>query len=134
VRCIAFVAGGFLPPALSGSVNHANIHVADWYATLCGLYGIDARDRRSAAAGGVPPIDSLDAWATILTVNATTATGRQELAIDVNGNNVRRTPGVSLTILDRENDTRAEYSAEHASSALHRAASSPTAPRVAAAR
>lgn len=100
VRCIEFVAGGFLPPALYGPVNHANIHVADWYATLCGLYGIDALDRRSAAVGGVPPIDSLDAWVTILTVNATTATGRQELAIDVNGNNVCRTPGVSLTILD----------------------------------
>ena len=32
VRVIAFVAGGYLPDAVRGSINYANIAVADWYS------------------------------------------------------------------------------------------------------
>ena len=50
VRLSAFVAGGYLPPKLIGTVNTANIHLADWYATFCALVNIDPTDKRAAAA------------------------------------------------------------------------------------
>lgn len=37
------------------------MHIADWYATLCSLAGVDPTDTW-AAASGLPPIDSLDMW------------------------------------------------------------------------
>jgi len=42
----------------------------DWYATFCGLAGVDPTDARAAAAG-LPPIDSLDIWPLISGANAT---------------------------------------------------------------
>ena len=35
--------------------------MADWYATLCGLAGVEVEDEW-AAASGLPPVDSLDLW------------------------------------------------------------------------
>eukprot|EP00913_Durusdinium_trenchii_P014136 g13268.t1 len=61
VRVPAFVSGGFVPANLRGSSNSGIIHIADWYATLCHLAGVDPQDQR-AAAGALPPIDSLNMW------------------------------------------------------------------------
>ena len=90
-RSVAFLGGGALPAGLRGSVNQAYIHACDWYATLCGLAGVDPAD----PAPGVPPIDSLDQWATILKPNATWADGpRQEMVVSYNmlGNPSLRAP------------------------------------------
>ena len=85
-RAAAFVSGGFVPASLRGGVNHAYIHAADWYATFCALAGVDPTD--TAAGKAVPPIDSIDQWATILTPNATMAQGaRQELVLAYNLDN-----------------------------------------------
>lgn len=35
---------------------------ASWYATFCGLAGLDPTDHRAAAAGDIPPIDGVDVW------------------------------------------------------------------------
>lgn len=43
-RTAAFVAGGLIPPALHGTTNDGLFHVADWYATLTRLAGVDATD------------------------------------------------------------------------------------------
>lgn len=61
VRVAAFVSGGFIPGKLRGSCNEGLLHIADWYATLCRLVGLDPRDLRAASAA-LPPIDSLDVW------------------------------------------------------------------------
>jgi len=61
IRVAAFISGGFVPSHLRGTTNNGIIHIADWYATLCGLAGVDPTDTL-AAANGLPPIDSLDMW------------------------------------------------------------------------
>jgi len=68
VRAVAFMSGGYLPTRLRGSRHHGFISVADWYATLLGLAGLDPVDSQ---AKGVPKIDSLDQWAAMLVPNAT---------------------------------------------------------------
>ena len=70
IRVPAFVSGGFLPAAVRGTRIDAMIHIADWYATLCSLAGVDPTDRW-AAASGLPPIDSLDMWPLLSGRNAT---------------------------------------------------------------
>jgi hypothetical protein len=81
-RAVSFIFGGIVPPALRGSTNHAYIHAADWYATLCGLAGVDPAD---SAVAGIPPIDSVDQWKTITTANATWEDGaRQEMVLAYN--------------------------------------------------
>lgn len=83
-RAVSFIFGGVVPPALRGTTNNAYIHAADWYATLCGLAGVDPTDS-GAVAAGVPPIDSVDQWKTILTPNATWEDGaRQEMMLAYN--------------------------------------------------
>merc|ERR1712228_1028104 len=52
---------GYIPVRFRGTSNDGMVHIADWYATLCGLAGVDPTDRW-AAASGLPPIDSLDVW------------------------------------------------------------------------
>ena len=82
-RVAAFISGGFLPPSLRGGINHGYIHAADWYATLCGLVGVDPSDN---VGDGVPPIDSIDQWSTILTPNASIHDGaRQEMMLAYGG-------------------------------------------------
>ena len=66
----AFVAGGYLPPAARGRRVAGLAHIADWYATLLGLVGVDPADSRAAAAG-LPPPDSLDVWPLIAGENST---------------------------------------------------------------
>lgn len=78
VRSISFLGGGWLPAELRGSTNHAYIHACDWYATLCAIASVDPADSHP----GVPDLDSIDQWETLLKPNATWEDGaRQELMI-----------------------------------------------------
>jgi len=61
VRVNAFISGGFVTPAVRGTVAEGLVAVEDWLATFCALAGVDPTDKRAAAAG-LPPIDSLDQW------------------------------------------------------------------------
>jgi arylsulfatase A-like enzyme len=53
---MAMVTGGFLPAELRGTKNFAQMHVADWYPTLCNLVGVDPTDTVSIM-GAPRPID-----------------------------------------------------------------------------
>ena len=67
VRVAAFVGGGWggIPAASRGSSVAAFLHVADWYATLCSLMGVDPTD--DALLNGTRyPIDGLDVWSSII--------------------------------------------------------------------
>ena len=70
VRVNAFVTGGYLPEKMRGQKTDGYIHLADWYATLCGLAGVDPTDEEAAKAK-LPPIDSLDIWPLISGQNTT---------------------------------------------------------------
>lgn len=61
IRVNAFVTGGLLPVAMRGKNMSSPVHVCDWYATFCGLAGVDAKDDHD----GVPSLDSLDQWSLI---------------------------------------------------------------------
>ena len=67
VRSISFLGGGWLPAELRGSTSHAYIHACDWYATLCAIASVDPADSHP----GVPDLDSIDQWETLLKPNAT---------------------------------------------------------------
>eukprot|EP00936_MAST-01D_sp_MAST-1D-sp1_P002924 g2924.t1 len=99
-RVAAFISGGFVPRSLRGSVNHAYVHACDWYATLCGLAGIDPQDPHPAATG-IPPIDSVDQWPTLLVRNATWEEGaRQEMVLAYNTKGDAPTPsGVNAALI-----------------------------------
>ena len=60
------VSGGFLSPGLRGTVSHGFMHVADWYATLSTLVGVDPSDVYDGH-----DVDSLDMWPLITGQNAT---------------------------------------------------------------
>ena len=75
-RVAAFVSGGYLPPAGRGRVEHGLIHVADWLATLCGLFlgeggAAFCRNDTRARAAGLPQPDSLNVWPLLIGANAT---------------------------------------------------------------
>ena len=74
VRAVAFLAGGYLPAAVRGTVHTGLIAVADWYGTLCKLVGVDATDH----VPGLPPVDSIDVWPSLLQPNANFS-GRDEV-------------------------------------------------------
>lgn len=60
VRAVAVVAGGGLR-LRPGSVVHAPIHIADWYATFGAMAGIaEPLTDASAAQHGLPAVDSID--------------------------------------------------------------------------
>ena len=61
VRVNAFVGGGALPAAVRGTQKSGIAHIADIYATVAGIAGVDPTDHRAAAAG-LPPIDALNMW------------------------------------------------------------------------
>ena len=61
IRLNAFLSGGYLPANLRGTKNEEFMHLADWYATLCAIAGVDPTDTKAAAAN-LPPIDSLNMW------------------------------------------------------------------------
>jgi arylsulfatase I/J len=70
VRVNAFVSGGYLPENMRGQKTEEYIHIADWYATLCALAGVDPTDDKAAKAK-LPPIDSLNMWPLISGQNST---------------------------------------------------------------
>jgi len=72
VRVPAFVTGGYLPAASRGKALDGFVSSPDWYATFCGLAGVDAADARAAAAG-LPPVDGVDVWPMLSGANASTA-------------------------------------------------------------
>jgi arylsulfatase I/J len=76
------VSGGLVPQAQRGTKNENKCHVADWYATFCGLAGVDPIDH-SAAAVGLPAVDSIDLWPSLTGANATAPRDVIPLAIDV---------------------------------------------------
>ena len=78
VRTNAFVSGGYLPQEMRGRKIDGYVHVADWYATLCGLAGIDAEDEMAERAG-LPQIDSIDLWP--LLSGKTTRSPREDVPI-----------------------------------------------------
>lgn len=58
---MALLNGGYLPDDRRGVVLEGYMHIADWYATFCGMLGIDASDPEAEALG-LPAIDSLNIW------------------------------------------------------------------------
>ena len=82
LRAAAFVSGGRIPPHLRGTSSDVVGHIADWYATICGLAGVDASDdsptpplpvdpadpRRDIYANGAwPGVDGVDLWPHLVT-------------------------------------------------------------------
>ena len=73
VRADAFVNGGLLPDHVRGSrlAGAASyIHLCDWYATFCGLAGVNPRDV-VAEERKLPAVDSLDMWPMLSGTNLT---------------------------------------------------------------
>ena len=81
VRVNAFVSGEFLPSTMHGQKTEGYIHLADWYATFCGLAGVDPTDQLAASVG-LPEIDSLNMWPLISGQNSTSP--RTDIAISLN--------------------------------------------------
>ena len=65
-RTAAMVSGGFLPTTLRGTTNGALMHVADWYATLCAVAGVDATDLYNGTDGKLHDIDGVNQWPAIM--------------------------------------------------------------------
>ncbi|CAK0871523.1 unnamed protein product [Prorocentrum cordatum] len=85
VRANAFVGGGYVPPAVRGKVHTGLMHIADWYATLSALVGVDPVDdsqriQNGSPGSGVPGIDGVDQWPFITSPNAS-ASARDEIAL-----------------------------------------------------
>ena len=80
IRVNAFVSGGYLPEAVRGTKLNEIVHIADWYATLCGLAGVDPTDSW-AAESKLPPIDSIDMWP-LLSGRVTTSPRTHFLVLD----------------------------------------------------
>ena len=76
VRVVSFVNGGrhVLPDNVRGTKHTGYISIADWYGTLLNLVGVDPTDD----VAGLPPVDSIDVWPSLLVPNATFS-GREEL-------------------------------------------------------
>jgi len=58
IRVAAFLTGGFLPAQLFGTTSDVFVHIADWYATLASLAGVDPSDRDRSSYD----IDGIDIW------------------------------------------------------------------------
>merc|ERR1712228_372092 len=65
INVIAMVSGGYLPENRRNMSLDGTIHIADIYATLCYIVGIDPFDKRAEEAN-LPPIDSINMWKFIL--------------------------------------------------------------------
>jgi len=78
IRLATFVGGGFLPIGARGTKREGITHLVDWYATFCGLAGVDTFDQVAADAG-LPLVESLDLWPMITGSNLVLS--RQELPL-----------------------------------------------------
>ena len=67
-RSASFVSGGFLAKDLRGTVSHSFIHVADWYATLSILVGVNPSDIYRGHE-----VDSIDVWPMITYIHKQSA-------------------------------------------------------------
>jgi arylsulfatase I/J len=81
IRVAAFVSGGYLPAVARGTRNDGIVHIADFYGTYAHLASVDPTDH-SAAAAGLPPIDSMNVWPLISRANLTSP--RYELPVSAN--------------------------------------------------
>ena len=79
IRVPAFVAGGFVPATVHGSVQSGLTAGWDWYRTLAGIAQVDPRDRRAEAAH-LPPVESHDLWPLISGREATSPRKRIVMA------------------------------------------------------
>ena len=101
VRVLAFVSGGFVPPARRGAALSHLFSVADWYGTFATLAGEDTYDAEANATNAelarrglplLPPVDAVDHSAAIL--NGSAAAARTELHLSASAILVQR--GTSL--------------------------------------
>jgi len=95
VRVAAFASGGLIPAERRGRKLEGNIHVADWFATFCGLAGVAVSDPAGVAAG-LPDVDSQDVWP-LLTQEAATSP-RLELPLQVSGA-IGGSPGLGSALI-----------------------------------
>ena len=93
VRVNAFVSGGAVPAPMRGRTLAGLSTIWDWYATLAAAAGIEDVADASAAAAGVPPVDSVSQWDYWRGVNATPP--RTMIALGL-----AETPTVQGVILD----------------------------------
>ena len=77
----AFVSGGFLPAAARGTKASGMLSIADWYSTFAGLAGVNGSHDPSAAAAGLPHVDSMDMWPMIRSGGADTSCARTYLHV-----------------------------------------------------
>ena len=70
-RVCAFLNGGYLTPSMRGTKIRGMMHITDWWATLSVLTGQSVADPKAAAAGGLPPPDSIDMWPMLTGKNST---------------------------------------------------------------
>eukprot|EP00038_Savillea_parva_P017529 m.20629 g.20629 ORF g.20629 m.20629 type:complete len:718 (-) comp3812_c0_seq1:251-2404(-) len=70
VRGVSFLSGGYLPESVRGSRHHGYMSIADWYATLCYLAGVDPTDH---VGDGVPDTDSINMWDSLMMPNTSTS-------------------------------------------------------------
>ena len=78
IRGNAFVTGGFIPAELRGTSNVANMHIADWYPTLCNLVGVSSNDTIVMKGKG-RPIDGVDVWPLLLSGASNTSKSQSKL-------------------------------------------------------
>lgn len=91
VRVPAFIAGGFVPPRRRGTRYGGLVAIWDWLATFASIGGLKTAAERadmSAAAAGLPPVDSMDLSGALLgndyaasAVHTTIITPRTELPL-----------------------------------------------------
>jgi len=78
VRVAAFISGGFVPVKLRGTKQKEIVHISDWFATFCGLAGVDPSD----FPPGLPGVDSVDLWPLLSGTNSTPPHTELVLALD----------------------------------------------------
>merc|ERR1719356_140905 len=84
IRAASFLAGGFVPHAVRGSVQRNLVAAWDWYATFAALAGADPTDTKAAQAG-LPPHDSINQWPMLSGANSTAPRTRVEIGDNVKG-------------------------------------------------
>ena len=84
IRGSGFVSGGYLPPAVRGTILDGVVHISDWYGTLLGLAGLDPADVKAATSQPrLPPVDSKDLWPLISGANDTSPHAELPVSPDV---------------------------------------------------
>ena len=62
VRVNSWASGGFIPASQRGKKLDGLVAVWDWYGTFATLAGVTDFTDKSAAAAGLPPVDSVPLW------------------------------------------------------------------------